>query len=418
MTAWVVWCIGDTTGVLTVVPAVLTFTALIAREQSAREALEQSEHKYRTIAGRSLEMIDLLTRAVEQTADSVVIADREGTIEFVNPAFEATTGYSRAEALGRTPRILKSGVHDKDFYTGLWNQLLKGEGFHGTLVNRKKSGELYWAEQTITPIKDGSGRITHFVSVLKDMTEFRKRQEQEVQLRLARGVQQRFYDGAARAVDGFDVATVARPAVENGGDYVDVFTLQDGRVCVGIGDVSGHGLDSAMVMALTRAYVRSFAQGEENMAQILGKVNRMLCTDLEENRFVTLLLVCLDRASASLSYANAGHVPGFLITPRGQVECALESSGPPLGLFPDCRFSTSIVPLTPHQLVILTTDGITEMAGEGDEQFGTAGILEYVRAHAQDTAHDLAEGLYRAARNFAGNNPQSDDITEVVIRVS
>jgi PAS domain S-box-containing protein len=116
---------------------------------------------------RSRETISLLSRAVEQTADSVVITDPQGTIKYVNPAFEATTGYGPAEAIGKTPRILKSTLHNKEFYSRLWNQIQEGGTFRGTLVNRKKSGELYWTEQT----------ITHFVSVLNDITEFRKLQE-------------------------------------------------------------------------------------------------------------------------------------------------------------------------------------------------------------------------------------------------
>ena len=270
-------------------------------------------------ARSSREMISLLSRAVEQTADSVVITDREGTIEYVNPAFEATTGYRREEAVGKTPRILKSALHDKEFYSRLWGQILGGEAFRGTLVNRKKCGELYWTEQTITPIKDSAGVITHFVSVLKDITEFRKQQEQELQLRLARDVQQRFYTGAAMCVAGFDIATAAYPAEETGGDYLDLFSMPDGRTCIGIGDVSGHGLDSALVMALTRAYVRSFAQVEADLAKILSSVNHMLIADLERNRFVTLLLVCLDGSNRRLSYASAGHVPGFLMNGSGDI---------------------------------------------------------------------------------------------------
>ncbi|HEX9120005.1 MAG TPA: MASE1 domain-containing protein, partial [Terriglobales bacterium] len=166
-----------------VLAAVVAERAQLIREQSAQEALDLRNK------------ISLLSRAVEQTADSVVITDRQGTIEYVNPAFEATTGYGPEEAIGKTPRILKSALHTKEFYSRLWNQILQGEAFRGTLVNRKKSGQLFWAEQTITPIKDSAGVITHFVSVLKDITEFRKLQEQELQLRLAREVQQRFYTG-------------------------------------------------------------------------------------------------------------------------------------------------------------------------------------------------------------------------------
>lgn len=367
---------------------------------------------------RSRETITLLSQVVEQTADSVFITDRQGTIEYVNPGFEATTGYSREEALGKTPRILRSALHDKEFYSALWDQILQGESFRGTLVNRKKTGQLYWTEQTITPIKDSTGAITHFVSVLKDVTELRKKQEQELQLRLAREVQQRFYTDAAISVAGFDIASVAEPEEETGGDYLDLFSMPDGRICIGIGDVCGHGLGSALVMALTRAYVRSFAQVESDPAKILSSVNHMLIADLEDCRFVTLLLVCLDGQNRSLSYASAGHIPGFLMNDSTNIDCVLESSGPPLGLFDDSRFLTSAIPLAPQQLVILMTDGVCETTNAEDVQFGADRVLDYVRAHRQDSARVLAEGICRAARTFADDNPQQDDITDVVVKVA
>jgi PAS domain S-box-containing protein len=363
--------------------------------------------------------VNLLSQAVEQTADSVVITDRQGTIEYVNPAFEATTGYGREEAIGQTPRILKSTLHKKEFYGRLWNQILEGGTFRGTLVNRKKSGKLYWTEQTITPIKDSAGTIGHFVSVLKDITELRKQQEQELQLRLGREVQQRFYTSAAMCAAGFDIASAAYPARETGGDYLDLFSMADGRICIGIGDVSGHGLGSALVMALTRAYVRSFAQVETDLAKILSNVNHMLIADhLEDDRFVSLLLVCLDGPNGSLSYASAGHVPGFLMNGSGKIESVLESSGPPLGLFDDSQFVTSALPLAPQQLVILLTDGAAETTASEDVQFGTDGVLEYVRDHRHHSARDLAEGIYRAARAFASDEPQRDDVTDVIIKIA
>jgi sigma-B regulation protein RsbU (phosphoserine phosphatase) len=319
--------------------------------------------------------------------------------------------------VGKTPSVLKSDLHDKAFYSRLWDQILRGEDFRGTLADRKKSGELYWAEQTISPIKDGAGVISHFVSVCKDITALRRQQEREVQLQMARKVQQRFYTGATMSAAGFDIASAIYPAEEACGDYLDSFSMPDGRVCIGIGDVSGHGLDSALVMALTRAYVRSFAQVEADLAKILSRVNHMLIADLEEERFVTMLLVCLDAAKGCLSYANAGHVPGILMNGSGGIDHVIESSGPPLGLFPYSSFVTSTVPLTSQQLVILMTDGTTEMATSGDEEFGADGVLEYVRAHQQDSASELVQGIYRAALSFAGGNAQEDDVTGVIVRV-
>jgi len=118
-----------------------------------------------------------LSGAVEQTADSVLITDRDGVIEYVNPAFERITGHTRAEAVGRTPRLLRSGKQGAAFYQKLWQTILAGETFSEVLINRRKDGSLYYEEKTITPLKDASGRITHFVATGKDVTERMQTQE-------------------------------------------------------------------------------------------------------------------------------------------------------------------------------------------------------------------------------------------------
>ena len=122
-------------------------------------------------------IVDKLWLAIEQTADSVVITDREGVIEYVNPAFEEMSGYTRDEAIGRTPRILRSGLQAQRFYETLWNTILAGRTFRSTMTNRRRDGTLYDEDQTITPIRDGSGMVTHFVSTGRDITQRNRTQE-------------------------------------------------------------------------------------------------------------------------------------------------------------------------------------------------------------------------------------------------
>src|ERR1700689_2899463 len=157
-----------------------------------------------TLDREALQTFVLLSRIVEQTTDSVMLTDIQGVIQYVNPAFEATTGYGKDEAMGKTPRILKSGLHDAEFYRQMWAQFARGLPFKGMVINRRKTGELYWAQQTITSILDDADNVTHFISVSQDITEIRKKQEQEFQLQLARDVQQRFY-APAPALSGFDI---------------------------------------------------------------------------------------------------------------------------------------------------------------------------------------------------------------------
>ena len=112
-----------------------------------------------------------LSSAIEQTADSVMITNRDGVIEYVNPAFELTTGYASAEALGHKPSLMKSGQHDNTFYRELWATILRGEPYRGVFTNRRKDASLYYEEKTITPLRDTHGDITHFVSTGKDISE-------------------------------------------------------------------------------------------------------------------------------------------------------------------------------------------------------------------------------------------------------
>ena len=127
----------------------------------------------------SAEELGKLSSAVQRTPDPVVIASANGTIEYVNAAFEKITGYSAQEAIGQTPRIVKSGLHPEEFYRGLWDTILAGRPWWGTFVNRRKDGQLYFAEASIAPIFSPQGKITHFVSVERDITE-RKQAEKKL----------------------------------------------------------------------------------------------------------------------------------------------------------------------------------------------------------------------------------------------
>jgi phosphoserine phosphatase RsbU/P len=391
-----------------------TFTGML-KMVSDMSTQRRTEGERQAALGR----VALLSEAVEQTADSVLISDSMGRIEYVNPAFEGTTGFTRDEALGKTPRLLKSGYHGKDFYQDMWGRLLSGQPYRGTLVNRKKSGELYWANQTVTPIKDPYGTVTHFVAVLKDVTEIRKYHEQEVQLRLARAVQQRFSPLAPR-VEGLDIGAASHPTTATGGDYFDFIEAPDGFIYVAIGDVSGHGFDAALIMALTRAYIRAFATLGMEVGDLLACVNQAILGDLEPERYVTMLLLRLDVEAASLTYANAGHLPGVLLDPSGTggAEDILDSTGVPLGLFPDATFATRHCQFKTGQILVLGTDGATETANGDGKEFGRTGVLEYVRDHANQSAQDISTGVYRAARSFGASDEQHDDITSVIIKVT
>lgn len=112
----------------------------------------------------------LLAQALDATQDAVMIANAQGEIEFVNHGFELITGYSRVEALGQNPAMLKSGEHTEAFYGRLWAAIQSGQTFRAVFINRHKQGHLIHCEETVSPIRDAGGAVTHFVSVIRDQT--------------------------------------------------------------------------------------------------------------------------------------------------------------------------------------------------------------------------------------------------------
>jgi PAS domain S-box-containing protein len=316
---------------------------------------------------KSQEVVQRLSKAVERTTDSVFITDEDGNIEYVNPAFEVTTGYTREEVLGCRPSILKSGLQSPEYYKELWTNVLAGNVFRGTPINKKKSGELFHAEQTITPIRDDVGNLTHFVSVMRDVTEIKKAEEREVEMRIARIVQQKLYPSKAPELPGFDVAGTVFPADATCGDCFDFIPMSDGCLGIIVGDVSGHGFGSALLMAETRAYIRSLARTTSDLGEILKQLNMFLCHDTDDERFVTLMLVRLDPTRRSFVYTSAGHIPGYLIDASGSVKTVLESTSMPLGIFPETEFESSQEQiLVEGDLIFMMTDGVTECQNHED----------------------------------------------------
>jgi len=123
-----------------------------------------------------------LSVAIEQAGETVMVTDAQGTIQYVNPVFEAVTGYTRAEAVGENPRLLKSGNQDEAFYRELWETISSGHVWKGRLVNRRKDGSLFTEEATISPVRDETGRIVNFVAVKRDITEHIRSSEEKARL--------------------------------------------------------------------------------------------------------------------------------------------------------------------------------------------------------------------------------------------
>jgi len=145
--------------------------------QVVRRALD--DRRLRHERERAAATIMLQVAALEAAANGIAITDLDGRIEWVNPAFSALTGYDATDAVGRNPReLVRSGMHEREFFTQLWDTILAGRTWHGELQNRRKDGTVYNEEQTITPVRDAGGRLTHFIAIKLDITERKTRERQ------------------------------------------------------------------------------------------------------------------------------------------------------------------------------------------------------------------------------------------------
>ncbi len=141
-----------------------------AQLQAHADALQKAEAQLR-----------LQSSALEAAANAIMVTDRHGTIQWINPAFTALTGYTAEQAIGKNPHILKSGKHDPAFYQNVWQTILNGQTWQGQFTNRRKNGSFYFGEQTITPVRTNGQGITHFVGIMNDVTERKRLEEQFIQ---------------------------------------------------------------------------------------------------------------------------------------------------------------------------------------------------------------------------------------------
>lgn len=257
----------------------------------------------------------------------------------------------------------------------------------------------------------------YFESSLREAQSRRTLDRVNDELAIARSIQQRLLPKEPPSVTGFDIAGWNRPADQTGGDYYDWQVLPDGRVAVVIADVSGHGLGPALLMAVCRAYARACVPTGAALAAALGRVNKLLCTDVGDGRFVTLAVVVVDGTTGACEMISAGHGPIILHRKKRGVD-VMGANGIPLGIAEDEEYGVPVrFQLEEGDTLLLITDGFVEWGRAGDgECFGTKRLAAFVEANSSVGAAELIEKIEAEVRSFARGSPQGDDMTAVAIK--
>ncbi len=258
----------------------------------------------------------------------------------------------------------------------------------------------------------------HLINTLKhEIEEGRTRRRRDAaerrELAEALKIQKRLLPQQVPQIDGWELAVSWQPASGVGGDCFDTIRFADTRLGISIADVVGKGIPAALLMSNLQAAVRAFASEIVEPRELCHQVNRILCGNIAEGRFISFFYAILDAATGTLTYTNAGHYLPMLVSAAGAVE-RLGTGGPVLGVIANADYEQSAVTIAAGDRLVLFTDGLTEARSAADEEFGEQRLLEALLEHRACSAPALQARLANAVAAFTGGSLQ-DDATLMVL---
>jgi len=236
------------------------------------------------------------------------------------------------------------------------------------------------------------------------------------ELDIARGIQQSFLPRIFPRRPDFDIFAQMIPAREVGGDFYDFFLVDDTRLGVVVGDVSGKGIPAALFMAVSRCLLKSVALAGTPPAECLRRVNALLCLDNSAELFVTVFYGVLDTRTGELEYSNGGHNPPYVVRGAGDVHPLEGTGGIVLGVFDDIHYRAKRAALRPGDGVFLYTDGVTEAMDAEGNLFSDPRLQALLAQHGHASSEAITRAVVDEVRRYSASVPQSDDITTMAIR--
>ena len=238
-------------------------------------------------------------------------------------------------------------------------------------------------------------------------------------LYLAQEIQQALLPRECPAIDGLDMAARSLYCDETGGDYYDFIGNDNKQLDAVIGDVSGHGISSAILMASVRAFLRQRAHLPGNLSRMMSDVNRQLLNDVEDSgNFMTLFYLRLDPSKRCLSWIRAGHDPAIFYNPISDRFNDMHGKGLALGISGQAVFEQNErTGLIPGQIIVLATDGVWEACNKEGDMFGKEPLYRIVRQNRNAVAEDILGKCFQALEEFQTGTVREDDITMMVIKI-
>lgn len=344
-----------------------------------------------------------LSNVVHQAKSIIVITDLDGNIEYANPRFTEVTGYTLSEAIGKNPRILKSGKHPDEMYQEIWETVLAGREWKGEMINRRKNGELYYENTSIFDIRDADGKVRNLAKISEDITQ---RKNDEIQLErlyaslmedieLASSVQSYLLPDWLVHENNISVTSVYTPSEKVGGDIFDIIRISESQYVVYVGDISGHGVQAALIMTAVKSTINMLVNLEKNNLRphfIINKLNEILSKDFFQNNYLTIIFCLFDLENNTIHYLNAGH-PAIIEYNKINAETKIIDivSSIPVGWLASYKYEEdeeTRIPMMPDCIYFLYTDGLFECLNSEGLELGMVGFTSFL-AHFREEMDSL-----------------------------
>jgi PAS domain S-box-containing protein len=380
-------------------------------------------------------LLDLLERAIDSTTEGITISDAtqpDNPVIYANKGFERLTGYTAEDIVGRNCRFLQGPQSDLYTVREIRQAIENGTRCTVELLNYRKDGTPFWNRLSITPLRDRSGRITHFAGIQSDITELRDTQERleaanrelvrferrvTQELEQARDAQMSLLPQEVPWDSRLRFARKYIPMTEIGGDFYDIVELDRGVYGILAADVTGHGIHAALLAFMSAISFKNAAPGQFSTGTVLTRVNEQLHGKMHAGNFVAMFYAIVDVNRHSLAYTQAGIPPGLLVRPGGRQTRLLEAKSPVLGLFDDMPFLEETVSLEPGDKVLIYTDAVTETMREDGQMMGVAGLRSYLDRWSDLGIEELVEQVYAHGQSFSGQAQYTDDFTMVGLEI-
>jgi serine phosphatase RsbU (regulator of sigma subunit) len=326
--------------------------------------------------------------------------------------------------LNKKPLLLNDPRGDRRFEGVKWDSsihsllcvplMVKSELKGVLTVYNKKEGKQFSEEdqRLLAIIAAQSAQVVENARLNEREKMLLKMQEE---LRLAAKIQADLLPGSPPEIRGYEAAGRTIPAQLVGGDYFDFFLIDESRLVICLGDVSGKGLPASLLMANVQATLRGQAFLSTSAKECVRRSSKLLFHSTNSEKFVTLFYGILNTSDHTLCFTNAGHEHPYLFSS----DCdpvRLHAGGIALGMLEEFPFEEMVIPLRPGDLLVVCSDGITEAMNDNQEQFGDSRLENLIRTHRNETPDGLIDRIVAAVKSFVGGATQTDDMTLVVVK--